>query len=298
MAPIERLVVVGVGLIGGSFALALRRRGLVRHVVGVGRSRANLDAARQLGVIDQAAALAEAIDGADFILLATPVGQMEAAFAAIAPHLGPGAVITDGGSTKSDVVAAARRELGQRFGQFVPAHPIAGAERSGAAAASATLYQGRRVVLTPEPDTDRAARERVREAWAACGAQVIELGAAEHDHVLGVVSHLPHLLAYALMHQVLASPGSDTLLANAGSGFRDVTRLASSHPEMWRDIFLANREGLLTALAEFEASLGSLRAAIEQGDAAALDLVLARCREVRDAWLARAAAAATGKGEA
>lgn len=292
MTPIERLVVVGVGLIGGSFALALKQRGLVRRVIGVGRSQANLDAARALGVIDEAASLQDAMVGADFVLLATPVGQMPAALARIAPGLGVGAVVTDGGSTKGDVVIAARQALGARFRQFVPAHPIAGAEKSGAAAASASLYGGRRVVLTPESETDPQALARVREAWQACGAIVIQLGAAEHDHVLGVVSHLPHLLAYALMHQVLGSARSTTLLDNAGSGFRDFTRLASSHPEMWRDIFLANRRALLAGLDEYEASLASLRALIETGDAATLDRALGDCRDARDAWLARRAGGA------
>lgn len=289
MTPIERLVVVGVGLIGGSFALALRQRGLVKRVVGVGRSGANLEAARSLGVIDEAAALEDALAGADFVLLATPVGQMPAAFSVMAARLGAQAVVTDGGSTKRDVVLAARQALGAKVRQFVPGHPIAGAERSGAAAASANLYTGRRVVLTPESDTDPRALERVREAWQACGAAVIELGAGEHDQVLGIVSHLPHLLAYALMHQVLAAPNAQTLLDNAGSGFRDFTRLASSHPEMWRDILLANRTALLAGLAQFQASLDGLRTAIEQGDTAALDLALTRCRDERNAWLADAA---------
>lgn len=289
MVPIERLVIVGVGLIGGSFALALRQRGLVKRVVGVGRSRANLDAARTLGVIDEAATLEDALAGADFVLLATPVGQMAAAFNVMAARLGPHAVVTDGGSTKGDVVLAARQGLGTKVSQFVPAHPIAGAERSGAVAASATLYAGHRVVLTPGPDTDPRALERVREAWQACGATVIELGAGEHDRVLGVVSHLPHLLAYALMDQVVAAADAQTLLGNAGSGFRDFTRLASSHPEMWRDIFVANRTALLAALAQFQSSLDGLRAAIEQGDTAALDQALTRCRDERNAWLARGA---------
>lgn len=289
MTPIERLVVVGVGLIGGSFALALRQRGLVKRVIGVGRSQVNLDAARTLGVIDEAATLDDAIVGADFVLLATPVGQMPAAMAILAAHLEANAVITDGGSTKSDVVAAARQALGAKFPQFVPAHPIAGAERSGAAAASAALYHGRRVVLTPEPQTDARMLARVRDAWQACGATVVELDAAEHDRVLGIVSHLPHVLSYALMHQVLHATRSATLLDNAGSGFRDFTRLASSHPEMWRDIFLANRDALLAGLGQFEASLAGLRSAIELGDAAALDRVLGQCRDGRNAWIARTA---------
>ncbi len=284
---IERLVIIGVGLIGGSFAAALKARGRVGHVVGVGRSAANLEQARKLGLIDSIAGVAEAVRGADFILLATPVGQMEAQFGAMAPHLEPAAVVTDGGSTKADVIAAARRGLGATIAQFIPAHPIAGSEKSGASAAAADLFRGRRTVLTPIEENTTTAVARVRAAWEACGAQVVEMRAAEHDAVLGITSHLPHVLAYALMHQVLTDPAEALLLENAGSGFRDFTRLAGGQPEMWRDILLSNRSALLAAMDGFDASVAKLRAAIEHEDGALLDRIFSASRAQRDAWLAR-----------
>ncbi|MSQ21460.1 MAG: prephenate dehydrogenase/arogenate dehydrogenase family protein [Betaproteobacteria bacterium] len=283
----ERLAVIGVGLIGGSFAAALKARGGVRHVVGVGRSAANLTQARELGVIDATASAADAVRGADFILIATPVGQMEARLAEIAPHLDARAVITDGGSTKVDVVGAARRTLGAKVAQFVPGHPIAGSDKSGASAAMADLFVGRRTVLTPIAENIAHAVNRVREAWQLCGATVVAMSAAEHDAVLGITSHLPHVLAYALMHQVLSAEQRGLLLDNAGSGFRDFTRLAGGQPEMWRDILLSNRTALLAAMDGFDASVAQLRTAIEQGDEAALDRMFNTAREQRDAWLMR-----------
>ncbi|MFN0301856.1 MAG: prephenate dehydrogenase [Burkholderiales bacterium] len=284
---IERLVVIGVGLIGGSFAAALKARGQVGHVVGVGRSTANLEQARKLGLIDSIAGVAEAVRGADFILLATPVGQMEAQFGAMAPYLDRAAVVTDGGSTKADVVAAARRGLGATVAQFIPAHPIAGSEKSGAGAALADLFLGRRTVLTPIAENKPASIARVRAAWEICGATVVEMRAAEHDTVLGITSHLPHVLAYAMMHQVFTDPQQALLLANAGSGFRDFTRLAGGQPEMWRDILLSNRSALLAAMDGFDASVATLRAAIEGEDGALLDRIFGASRTQREAWLAR-----------
>jgi prephenate dehydrogenase len=295
---IERLAIIGVGLIGGSFAAALRARGAVRHVVGVGRNPANLRVAIERGILDSAASATEAVRGADFVLIATPVGQMEARLREIAPLLDTRAVVTDGGSTKHDVVAAAQRALGERFAQFVPGHPIAGAEKSGAQAADATLFAGRRVVLTPVAQTRADALARVRAAWERCGAQVVTMAVQEHDELLAVVSHLPHVLAYALMGVVIDDSRSEALLANAGSGFRDFTRLASSEPQMWRDILIANRQALLVALDKFQASLGTLRAAIEAGDETLLERSLAHSRAVRDAWLARAAQTGGGEGGA
>lgn len=284
--PIERLVVVGPGLIGGSFALALKRAGMVRTVIGAGRSRASLDAALRLGVIDAAAELAEAATGADFILVATPVGQMPAIFAAIAPLLDARAVITDGGSTKRDVIAAARTAFGARIGQFVPGHPIAGAEKSGPAAASAELYTGRKVILAPLDENPAPLVARVRAAWERCGARVYTMTPDEHDNVLAMISHLPHVLAYALVDQVCAHPRSDLLWQHAAGGFRDFTRIASSHPEMWRDICVANRDALLGAIGGFEGALAALRGLIERGDAEALEALFTNARSTRDRWLA------------
>ncbi len=284
---IERLVVIGVGLIGGSFAAALKARGEVRQVVGVGRGAANLARARELGIIDSIAAAQVAVRGADFILIATPVGQMEARFSEIAPFLEPGAVVTDGGSTKTEVIAAARRALGPNVKQFVGAHPIAGSEKSGAGAAMADLFAGRRTVLTPIAENARPTVVRVRAIWEACGANVVEMSPSEHDTVLGITSHLPHALAYALMHQVLGAAERALLLDNAGSGFRDFTRLAGGAPEMWRDILLSNRSAVLAAMDGFNASVATLRSALEREDGVLLDRIFGEARGERDAWLLR-----------
>jgi prephenate dehydrogenase len=282
------VVVCGVGLIGGSFALALRAAGAAGHVVGMGRSRQTLDEARSLGVIDSATGdWREALVGADLVLIATPVGQMEALLAAAAPHLAPDTLLTDGGSTKRDVVAAAYRALGGKVGQFVPSHPIAGAEKSGVAAAGAGLYRGRRVVITPLPENAAEDVARVAAAWEACGALVARMSPDEHDRVFAAVSHLPHLLAFALVHELAARPDSEKLFGFAAGGFRDFTRIAGSHPEMWRDICLANRDMLLAELSEYEAELTRLRAALARGDGAALERAFAASRAARQAWLER-----------
>jgi prephenate dehydrogenase len=260
----------------------------VRKVVGVGRSRANLDEALAAGAIDETAADAgSAADGADFVLVATPVAAMGAAFASLAPRLPPAAVVTDGGSTKQSVIAAARAALGARFPQYVPAHPIAGSDESGAAAATAGLYRGRGLILTPVAETSPAALERVRSAWQACGARVTEMDAAEHDAVLAAVSHLPHLLAFALVGELAGRADAAGLLAHAGGGFRDVSRLAASSPEMWRDIFLANREAVLAELARYQGELARLGDAIRRSDGAALERAFAAARAARRAWMAR-----------
>jgi prephenate dehydrogenase len=285
---IGRLVVVGVGLIGASFALALKGAGAVGQVVGVGRSRANLARALAAGAIDETAPdPATAADGADFVLIATPVAAMAEAFASLATRLPPNAVITDGGSTKRSVIAAARAALGARIDQYVPAHPIAGSDESGAAAATAGLYRGREVILTPLEETPPERIERVRAAWRACGARVTEMGAAEHDAVLAAVSHLPHLLSYALVHDLAARADAAGLLAHAGSGFRDVSRLAASNPEMWRDVCLANRDALLAELRRYQDELARFGAALERSDGAALERAFAAARAARRAWLAR-----------
>lgn len=285
---INTLALVGVGLIGGSFALALKKAGMVGRVIGVGRSAANLEKARELGIIDEVEADAGAAAArADLVLVAVPVAQTGAVFRAIASQLAPGCVVTDAGSTKQDVVALARAAFGAKLGQFVPAHPIAGAENSGAAAARAELYQGRKVVITPLPDTAPAALERVRAAWLACGAQLHSMQPAEHDAVFAAVSHLPHLLAYALVHEVALHDNAATLFDYAASGFRDFTRIASSHPEMWRDICVANRGAILAELKRYQGQLGELQAMLEAGDAAALEAVFERARSARDGWLKR-----------
>jgi prephenate dehydrogenase len=285
---IQKLVVVGVGLIGGSFALALKAAGGVRRAVGVGRSRANLGQALAMGAIDDVADdLAAAVEGADFVLVTTPVGAMPDVFARIAPKLAPDAVVTDGGSTKQTVVAAARAALGARVAQFVPAHPIAGSDASGAGAATATLFRDREVILTALPETAPEAVARVRSAWQACGARVTEMTPRDHDAVLAAVSHLPHLLSYALVHELAARADAAQLFAHAGTGLRDVTRLAASHPEMWRDICVANREALLGELRRYQDTLAQLGALLEQSDGAGLERLFEAARAARRAWTER-----------
>ena len=246
MMRIDKLVVCGVGLIGGSFALALRSAGAVGEVVGVGRTRASLDKAIELGIVDRASVdWADALAGAGLVLLATPVGQMSGVMAAMAPHLDPATVVTDAGSTKRDVIEAIYRNLDRQLGRVVPSHPIAGSESSGAAAAFAELYRDRKVVITPLPENDDGAVALVREAWQTCGAQLFEMTPQEHDRVFAAVSHLPHLLAFGLVHDLAQRANAEQLFGYAAGGFRDFTRIAGSHPEMWRDICVANRVALL-----------------------------------------------------
>ncbi|MEZ7896523.1 MAG: prephenate dehydrogenase/arogenate dehydrogenase family protein [Thauera sp.] len=285
MAHIGKLVVCGVGLIGGSFALALRRAGAVERIVGIGRRREVLERACALGVIDEIAeGWADALDGADLVLLAAPVGQMDAILAAMAPHLRPGTVVTDAGSTKRDVVAALRSHLGVALADVVPAHPIAGAEKSGVEAAFAELYMGRKVVLTPLPESRPEAVQKVRDAWEACGANVVGMTPQEHDRVFAAVSHLPHLLAFGLVDDLAGRSNAPLLFSHAASGFRDFTRIAGSHPEMWRDICVANRVALLEELDAYLGELARLRMMLVEGDGDGLEAVFERARRARNAW--------------
>jgi prephenate dehydrogenase len=288
--PLAKLIVVGVGLIGGSFALALRNVGAVRCVVGVGRSNANLDAAQRQGITDRTYTMAQAwhteLCDADLVLLAAPVGQMPELFATIAPHLGAATIVTDAGSTKQDVIAAARRHLGAALPRFVPGHPIAGTEHSGAAAAFASLYRDKNVILTPVFETSAEAVARVGACWTQCGGLVSQLDAARHDALFAAVSHLPHALAFALVGELAARPDADDFFRYAAGGFRDFTRLASSHPEMWRDICIANRHALRTELATYRAALDRIDSMLVAGDGAALERFFAGARDARNAWLA------------
>ncbi|MBK7238159.1 MAG: prephenate dehydrogenase/arogenate dehydrogenase family protein [Sterolibacteriaceae bacterium] len=286
MRPISKLVVCGVGLIGGSAALALRAAGAVDRVVGIGRSRATLDAAQRLGVIDEIAVdWSRALPGAEVVLIAAPVGQMEAISAAMAPFLDPDTIVTDAGSTKRDVVATLRCNLAPHLASVVPAHPIAGAENSGVDAALATLYRDRRVVVTPLPESSPAAIARVFELWRACGALVSSMSPEEHDRVFAAVSHLPHLLAFALVHEFAARDDADRLFGFAAGGFRDFTRIASSHPEMWRDICVANRQALIGELDAYTTELARLRALLVDGNGTALEATFDRARNTRNDWL-------------
>ncbi len=280
----KKIVIFGVGLIGGSFALALRKAHAAGEVVGFGRSEATLQQAMQLGIIDRIGADLAELGDADIVLLATPVGQMAELMARIAPHLGAHTLVTDGGSTKSDVAAAARANLGGRIAQFVPAHPIAGAEKSGAGAALDDLYQGKKVVLTPLPENSQEAVARVRKAWELCGAVVSELTPQQHDAVFAAVSHLPHLLSFALVHDLAQRDNRDLLLSFAASGFRDFTRIAASSPEMWRDICLANRDALMDELGIYMQELEKLHEALAEADAVALEQTFRTARELRVGW--------------
>jgi prephenate dehydrogenase len=299
----NKLVIFGVGLIGGSLARALRERGTLTGsgiVVGVDRSSASAERARELGVVDEIAsldddeALRQALSGADLVLVAAPVAQTGPLLARIAPFLGEATLVTDAGSTKTDVVAAARAALGERIGQFVPGHPIAGRESSGVEATLAGLYVGRNVVLCPLPENRPADVARVEALWRAAGAEVRTMDADQHDRVLASVSHLPHLLSYALVEQILAAPDAALKFSFAAGGFRDFTRIAASSPEMWRDVCLANRTALVAELDAYTAVLARLRAAIVAGDGAALEAVFARSREARTTWREGGADAGAG----
>ena len=281
---IKQLAIVGTGLIGGSFALALKQAGAVGEVLGVGRSPASLDQAIERGLIDRATDWSEA-GQADCILLAMPVGETKAVLAQLLPYLKPGAIVTDAGSTKVDVIAAARTVLQARFDDFVPGHPIAGSEQSGPLAARADLYQGKKVVLTPETDTRQTAVKTVQALWSAAGAQVETLDAPLHDRIFAAVSHLPHLAAYALVDELARRPDGNTFFKFAASGFRDFTRIAGSSPEMWRDIALANKAALLTEMDAYIASLQMLKNAVSAEDAATLLAIFKRARDAREHWM-------------
>lgn len=285
---IRKLVVIGVGLIGGSFALALKKAKAVKHVVGVGRTRKNLNAALRLGVIDEISGdAARAVEGAEFVFLGTPVGQMAQVMSQIAPHLAPDAIVTDGGSTKQDVIAHAERFLGRHYPRFVPSHPIAGTEHSGAAAAFPQLFAGRNVIVTPQRATSPAALKRVREAWLACGARVVKLDAKEHDEIFAAVSHLPHVVAFALVSMLARGPDAAKRLGYSGGGLRDTVRIAGSSPEMWRDICIANREALTALLDEYLDEVEAARSAIAAADGQTLERMFARARDARARWLVK-----------
>ncbi len=284
-ARFERIAIVGVGLIGGSLALALKAAGAVGEVVGVGRDPASLQLAVEHGLIDRTATLPEALDGCDLVLLATPVGQMARIMLDMAPHLSTHTLVTDAGSTKQDVVSLMQTCLPEHVANCVPAHPIAGAELSGPLAARADLYVRRNVVLCPLAETSPQAMQRVSTMWQQCGAVVRFMDAAQHDATFAAVSHLPHLLAYALVDMIARRANRDELFSYAASGFRDFTRIAGSSPEMWRDIALANRQALLAELDAYTLQLAALRSALDAGNGADLMAVFSAARAARQAWL-------------
>ena len=287
---IERLCVVGVGLIGGSLARDLKALGIVGEVIGSSRREENLERARALGVIDRYDVdVARAVKGADLVLIAVPMGAMATVFRGIRGQLGPHAVVTDAGSSKQSVVADAARELGPALARFVPAHPIAGTEASGVEASQTGLFRGRRVILTPTLETLPAHCARVRAMWEAVGADVLEMDAAHHDEVLGATSHLPHMLAYALMDHLGNMAERVEIFRYAAGGLRDFTRIASSDPQMWHDICFANRDALLESLDRFTGELGMLTRALREKDGESLYALFVRAKRLRDAHVGEAA---------
>ncbi|HEV7390538.1 MAG TPA: prephenate dehydrogenase/arogenate dehydrogenase family protein, partial [Burkholderiales bacterium] len=268
----------------------LKKARVVRRVVGVGRTKKNLDTARRLGVIDESSRdAASAVRDADLVLIGTPVGQMPEVMAEIAPALGEATVVTDGGSTKQNVIAHARRFLGAHFERFVPSHPIAGTENSGAASAFAELYRDRNVIMVPQIETKASAVRLVRAAWEACGARIVRLDARQHDEIFAAVSHLPHVVAFALVSMLAKRRDAQMLLGYSGGGLRDTVRIAGSSPEMWRDICMANREALLELLDSYSDELELARGAIESADGDALIEMFRRARTARSRWLLKKA---------
>ena len=280
------IAIIGVGLVGGSFALALRREYPHLRAIGVDRDAAALDDALRRGAIDEAASVAAAAADCDLIFIAVPVRQFPAVLAEISAALKPGTVVTDAGSTKQDAIAAARAALGGKIAQFVPGHPIAGREHAGVGAAASELFEGKNVVLTPIRENTAESIERVRALWRACGARVVEMAAETHDAVFAAVSHLPHMLAFALVDELASRPNAKTLFSFAASGFRDFTRIAGSNSEMWRDIALNNRDALLDELRAYELHIDALKKALEASDGNALESLMARAKHARDRWMA------------
>jgi prephenate dehydrogenase len=284
---IEKLAILGVGLIGGSLARALRMAGACRHVTGFGRGVENLDEAVSLGVIDgYSKDLSAVVDGADVVVLATPLSTTEPLLRSLADCLSPRTVITDVGSAKGSMVKAARAALGARLRDFVPGHPVAGTEQSGVAASFPGLFRDHLVILTPIEETGSRALELVTRMWEACGARVVSLGVDHHDRVLAATSHLPHVLAYALVDCLAGMEDEEEIFKFSAGGFRDFTRIASSHPGMWSDICLANREHLLKTLENYQLRLKELTRLIETGDRDGLYEVFSRVKQTRDRFIA------------
>ncbi len=281
----EQLGLIGCGLMGGSFALALKRAGLVQRVVGYSKSPSTTDRARQLGVIDvEAPSALLAVAGADIVLIAVPVSATEATLKAIKHLITPQMLVMDVGSTKADVVMAAESALRDKVGSFVPAHPITGREVSGVEHAEAELYSGRQVILTPTERTLTVQLQRAEEVWTALGCRVTSMSPESHDAAFAAVSHLPHLLAFSLINSITGQPHADTFLSLAGPGFRDSTRIAASDPKVWRDILLANREELLAQSSLFQQSLHRLEQAMREGNAQAIEDMLTLASETRAHW--------------
>lgn len=278
------VAIVGVGLIGGSIGLALKDAGVVTEVIGVGRSASNLEEAKKLGAIDRIDNLEGACKQAQWIVLCVPVAQMRACFQTIEPHLNPHTLITDAGSTKSDLIVAAKEILGKKVCQFVPAHPIAGGAHHGVVAAKANLFEGKQTIICQLQENSAADVALVESFWQALGSRIKRISAIQHDAIYAAVSHLPHLLSYALMTSVLNSEDAEQKLGHAGAGFRDFTRIAASSPEMWRDICLANKSAILQELDQYLVIAKALRELIAKEDSQALEKVFLKASEARKRW--------------
>jgi prephenate dehydrogenase len=285
----QRLALIGCGLMGGSFALALREADLVQHITGFSASEKTRQRAVQLRVIDQACtSVAEAVKGADLVLLAVPVRAMPSSFAAMRDALSPQALLMDVGSTKCDVIAAAQAALGERLDCFVPAHPIAGKEVAGIEHAEASLYQARRTILTPLPQNSIRQIKTASEVWTAIGSHVSQMTPEAHDATFAAVSHLPHLLAFAAVNALTSQAQGEAFLEMAGPGFRDFSRIAASDPAVWRDILSANQSEVLLQMAHFRTALNQFENALKQGDTAALQQLIQQARDVRSTWTLQA----------
>ena len=285
MRRLKTLAVIGVGLVGGSLALALRRAGAVASVVGYDRDPQALERAAALGVIDSASTSAsEAARGAELVVVAVPVRAIGPVLHDVARSLGADAVVTDVGSTKGEVVRIAEEELRERFPRFVPGHPIAGRETSGVESAVPDLFRSARVVLTPAPATAPDAVELVKGCWEAAGARIATMAPGQHDRIFAAVSHLPHLLSFALVSEIASREDAAELLGFAAGGFRDFTRIAASSPEMWRDIALQNRAALLDEIDRYAARLAVFRELVAKGDGPGLERLMTEARSARHAW--------------
>ena len=281
----EQLGLIGCGLMGSSFALALKRAGLVKRVVGYSKSPSTTERARQMGVIDvEAPSALMAISGADIVLMAIPVSATEATFKAIRHLVGPHTLVMDVGSTKSDVVETARRVLREHVGSFVPCHPITGKEVSGVENADVNLYAGRQVILTPIERTLTVQLQKATDVWTALGCHVVKMSPQAHDAAYAAVSHLPHLIAFAMINSIKSQAHGKDYLALAGPGFRDFTRIAASDPKMWRDILMANRAELLAQSKIFQQTLESLEQLISSDSGDALESQIRQASEARANW--------------
>lgn len=280
---IKRLAIIGVGLIGGSLALALKKANYVAEIVGYGKDKASCQQACNLAIIDAVADTVEqAVSGADMVVLAVPMGAMAETMATIAPHIMEHTIITDVGSAKSQVVQAAREHLHAHLEKFVPGHPIAGTEKSGPTAAFSELYQDHRVVLTPINETSKTAHQIVKAMWQAAGAEVFDMSVAQHDKVLAATSHLPHILAFNLVNMLAQGEDVDEVLHYAAGGFRDFSRISSSDPVMWRDICLTNSEAILSLLADYQSQLSIIEEAIRSQQGNVLLDIFQRAKQARD----------------